>query len=161
MSRHYLIDGYNVVRHPAFSGSGNDERNALLSCIVNRRLCGSINNRVEVFFDGNPPSFGWQSPYSAVHVVFSGDHSADDEIISRVASSARPRSFCVVSADGRIVSAARACGAQIMDPADFLTAGPKKGPHNREKEEQRPVTPVQRERINEELGRLWLKKKEE
>ncbi len=160
MSRHYLIDGYNVARHPAFPGPGNDERNALLSCIVNRRLCGSSNNRVEVFFDGYPPSFGWQSPYTTVQVVFSGERSADDEIISRVASSSRPRSFCVVSADGRITSAARACGAQIMDPADFLAVCHRKGPHNADKEEQRPVSPGQRERINEELSRIWLKEKE-
>ena len=161
MARHYLIDGYNVVRHPAFSGSGADERNALLSLIVNSRLCGSSANRVEVFFDGYPPSFGRQPAHSSIQVVFSGGRSADDEIISRVASSAHPRSFCVVSADGRIISAVRACGAAVMDPADFLAAGPKKGPHNRKTEEQRPVTNCQRERINEELSRLWLKKKKE
>lgn len=160
MSRHYLIDGYNVARHPAFPHSGADERHALLSLIVNARLCGSSNNKIEVFFDGYPPSFGWKQPYSSLQVVFSGERSADDEIIARVASSSRPRSFCVVSADTRITSAAHACGASIMDPVDFLAAGPKKGPHNKEKEEQRPVTPVQRERINEELSRLWLKKKE-
>jgi predicted RNA-binding protein with PIN domain len=161
MSRHYLIDGYNVARHAAFPGSGTDERGDLISLIINSRLCGSSANRVEVFFDGYPPSSGRQSIYPSVQVVFSGERSADDEIISRVSSAAHPRAICVVSADGKIVSAARACGATVIDPRDFLGAGVKKGPPGKDKEEPRPVTTGQRERINEELRKLWLEKKKQ
>lgn len=70
-------------------------------------------------FDG-PEQPGIASRYGLLEVVWSGAHSADDEIARRAA--ARPHDWIVVTDDGELGSRCRELGARV-DPAAFLLAG--------------------------------------
>ena len=164
MSVHYIIDGYNLVRHKALEGGarGTDERRALVRCIIERRLCGSLNNKATVVFDGFPPQ-GLIFPGSAqVDVLFSREETADEKIKQLLESVEHPRSVLVVSNDNQVRFAARSAGARVLKVEEFA-AGAKKfaaaaaGKRHNQSSTKDQISQGAMLAINKELRSLWFK----
>nr|MBP6920898.1 NYN domain-containing protein [Candidatus Omnitrophota bacterium] len=100
MSLHYIVDGYNVVRHASFIVKGHAApAEMLIRCIRDRRLCGSMKNKVTLVFDGYPTMGNPLQPQGECDVVFSQDESADDRIRHMVEHIPNPRIVIVVTDD--------------------------------------------------------------
>ncbi len=54
MSLHYIIDGYNLIKHRSFIPASNihDPRFALIQFLRKKKPCGSPKNKVTIIFDG-------------------------------------------------------------------------------------------------------------
>ncbi len=160
MSLHYIIDGYNVVRHRLFVPvkKSYDERNALVFLLQQGRLAGSARNRITVVFDGYPEANMIEKKEAAVDVVYSRGVSADDTIKKIVDSSGNPKIMVVVSDDREVRFFARGAGARVMSVAEFLSVKKTKTVNRRGEDIELNYSQV--ENINEELRRLWLKRPE-
>ncbi len=164
MSLQYIIDGYNIIHHPAFSRSRPlcaDVRLALIRLIKDNRLCGSRNNAVAVVFDGVCPTGAEQINDQGPRVYFSRAVSADDLIRELVERARNPRIIVVVSDDKQVCFLSRACGARTMGVADFLGQGRSQaaaGQKTRASDAGAPeITHSQMHKVNKELRKLWLK----
>ncbi len=102
------IDGYNVCFTCDLEGDSlEEERNALLSLIGNRSVI--------VVFDA--------PEYSRIHrgkveIVYA-DNTADTYILSEL-ERLTPQRHTLVTADRGLANAARALGAKIIPPDDYL-----------------------------------------
>ncbi|MFA5361943.1 MAG: NYN domain-containing protein [Candidatus Omnitrophota bacterium] len=160
MSLHYVIDGYNVVRHRAFVSAkkSGDERSSLVFRLNRDRLGGSARNRITVVFDGHPEANTAEKEDAVITVVYSRAISADEKIKMIVESSGNPNAMVVVSDDREIRFFARSAGARVMGVEEFLAVkGTKPGKHGDDSESV-DLNYSQREIINEELRKLWLEK---
>jgi predicted RNA-binding protein with PIN domain len=158
MSLHYIVDGYNaLMRSGIFPQKQLKEaRAAFTSYLEHHRPQGSNRNRMTVVFDGASGVTGSQED-QASGVVFTSGESADDKIKQMVEQSARPKDVVVVTDDRDLGIFVRRCGARVMPVCEFL---------NKSVISEMPVSPdkgavniVEREKITEELRRVWLKKK--
>lgn len=158
MSLHYIIDGYNIIKHPAFASkikTLSDVRNALIRFIEENKLCGSLKNKVTVVFDGLPHLLFNRKPGS-YEVIFTKGETADDKIKRLVNDSANPKAVVVVSDDREIAFFIRSLGAKPLGVEEFLKKGSVgKIPKAEPPKPQLSYTAA--EKINEELRRLWLK----
>ncbi len=164
MSRHYLLDGYNIIKQmPALADLRlEDGRAALLRWINAARPQGSVNNKVTVVFDGNPAYFGFQDGGEAL-VVFSQYGSADDEIKAMVDRAVNKKNIVVVSNDKSIVLYARALGAGILSVSQFAGDVFKYGVAGTQSAQVKPGQgvsakniPLQRQdQINKEMRKIW------
>lgn len=116
----WLVDGYNVLHVGVLRGAarggawwGGAGREALLERV--RRFDGG-GAAVEVVFDGPDAGTG-PDPGSPLAVVFAP--SADEWLLRR-ARGARPGEVAVVTADRRLAARARARGARVVSPGEFL-----------------------------------------
>ncbi|OIO36568.1 MAG: hypothetical protein AUJ74_01685 [Candidatus Omnitrophica bacterium CG1_02_44_16] len=166
MSLTYIVDGYNLIkRTPRFD---RDELRAaraeLFSYLECYRPHGSLKNGLVVVFDSKRECFSYQEEHS-FRVVFTQGETADDKIKSIVSQDRQPKEIVVVTDDKQLKLAVRSCGAQVIACAEFL----KKGRSPQEKQARffkdkeldgkSTLSIVQKEKITEELGRIWLKKK--
>ncbi|MDD2703045.1 MAG: NYN domain-containing protein [Candidatus Omnitrophica bacterium] len=162
MSLHYIIDGYNVVRHRAFVSvkKTGDECRALVFLLNRDRLGGSARNRITVVFDGYPGVNVTEKENAAITVLYSRAVSADEKIKKIVESSGNPKVVVVVSDDREVRFFARSAGAKVMGVEEFLAVkGTKPGVHGGDSGSV-DLNYSQREMINEELRKLWLEKNE-
>lgn len=155
MSLHYILDGYNIMRHASYRprGRAKDPRYGLIAHVRDEGLCGSARNTVTVVFDGYPAGFTYED--SRFHAVFSGSAKADDRIKAMVETADRANTI-VVSDDREIAGYARLHGIKVEPVEDFLTR--RRGPAPREDESSKPeLTYDAMNRINRELRDKWLK----
>ena len=168
MSRHFLVDGYNVIRQiPSLDEKSlEDGRAWLIRFIQDNRPQGSPRNSVTVVFDGQEgisfPDFS-----AGVHVVFSRGESADDVIKRSVEEAPSPRDIVLVTDDRDLLYFCRTLGAEIWSVSRFLAQGQKTGERHRTgiarsrspKTEGKTILRVFEDKVNRELKDLWLKKK--
>lgn len=154
MSRHFVVDGYNLIWSTERFGQGTlqDQREKLLKYLERAWPAGSARNSITVVFDGQDDVDGppWRGP---VKVLFSRTGDGDALIKRTVDEAGNPRDIIVVSDDRAIQKWVRASGAKISSCADFLSqAGAPKKSASRI---QSKPTPDNVDRINEELRRIW------
>jgi predicted RNA-binding protein with PIN domain len=159
MSLQYIIDGYNIIKHPQFSQQlskrAKDSRATLLHFIKVHRLAGSSNNKITVVFDGYPDSEGSVNN-TQMKVIFSRNDSADERIKRIVESSGNAKTIVVVSDDKEIKFMTRSLGADCIGVQDFLSRN--KDTRKIIDDSLKPeLTYSQMEEINKELRKLWLK----
>jgi hypothetical protein len=158
MFLHFIIDGYNLVKHRSFKIPSNihDPRFALIQFLRTDKPCGSPKNRVTIVFDGYSGDFSLRD--LEFEVIFSCDSSADERIKKMMESSPSPKSLVVVSDDRQIRDFSRICGVASWGIEEFLNPpgkkeSPRKGDSVKEK-----LSYSAEHKINEELKKLWLKK---
>ena len=166
MSLHYILDGYNVLHQiPQLAAvEVQKQRSELVRFIQTDSPQGSFKNKVTIVFDGYC-SQGFVS--SAVEVIFSQDKSADEKIKSIVAHAQNKKNIIVVTDDREIQYAVRAHAAEVCCVKDFLSRlqlGGNEGKQRKTtKDNQQSVKNISKTlefEINEELKKIWLKKKE-
>jgi len=157
MSLQFVIDGYNIIKHPKFTRTNKkieDARFALLEFIREKKLSGSPKNKVSVVFDGYPDSRhpGYNSKFEA---IFTKKESADERIRRIVEYSGSPKNIVVVSDDREIKYFCRSFGARILGVEEFITRSEKSQPKDDSSKPE--LTYSQMHKINEELRKIWLK----
>ena len=83
MSLQFVIDGYNIIKHPLLASTSRkdkQERLALIELINAHKLTGSPNNRVVIVFDGYPDSEFPERGLKGIDIIFSREQSADERI---------------------------------------------------------------------------------
>ena len=158
MSLHFIIDGYNLLKHRAFSPPPgiHDSRFALIQFLRIEKPCGSPKNKVTIIFDGYSGDFSLSG--LEFEVIFSCEDSADDKIKRIIEIEAAPKCLVVVSDDRQIRDFARLCGVVSLGIEEFLSP-PRKKATGREKDlTKADLSYSQAHKINEELRKLWLKK---
>ena len=159
MSLVYIVDGYNVIK---CSGRFGDKelragREAFFSFLENDRPHGSRANTLIVVFDGSQEVFGLrvEAPFE---VIFTQGETADDMIKRMVSESGNPKSIVVVTDDRDLGRCVRASGAGLMSSGVFLAKGGRlRQPEARDA--TLGLNIVEREKITEELKRIWIKKR--
>lgn len=166
MSLFYIVDGYNLIkRAPLFRDKRLQEaRMGFLSFLERYRPHGSIKNRLAVVFDGSAEVFGYRESYS-FEVIFTKGQTADEKIREMVASFHRPKDVVVVTDDRELAFSVRSQQAKVMSTLLFLNKGKEekgllgKASGGLDAEGKPELNIVLREKITEELSRIWLKKK--
>jgi hypothetical protein len=157
MSLHFIIDGYNLVKHRCFiSPPGiHDRRFALIQFLRINKPCGSQKNKVTVIFDG----YSNDSSLSGLEfeVIFSCEDSADERIKKMIEIDPLPKSLVVISDDRQIRDFSRLCGVASLGIEEFLNPPSKKSGSRKADQEKTPLSYSAAHKINEELKRLWLK----
>lgn len=156
---HYVVDGYNVIRKTPFLDHEKlrDAREALLRFIDTYHPQGSSANKITVVFDAR------ESPCNLTYqcdsrVVFTKGESADDYITSFVDKARNSRTVRIVTDDRQLALDCRSRGAEVVSVRDFIEVPRKKMRARQKKTEGFFELPyAERIKINEELGRLWLK----
>jgi predicted RNA-binding protein with PIN domain len=161
MSLHYVIDGYNVIRHASFEPRGHaGPALSLIQHIRNNRLCGSMKNKVTIVFDGYPTMGNPLQPMSDCEVLFAQDQSADDRIRYLVEHISNPKIVIVVTDDRSVRFHAKAARASVMGVEEFLTAKAASAAAKKERADRTiELSSVDADRINKEFRKLWLKEK--
>ncbi len=157
MSLHYIIDGYNLIKHRSFIPASNihDPRFALILFLRQKKPCGSPKNKVTIIFDGYSGDFSLQE--LEYEVIFSCESSADERIKEIVESAAVARNLVIVSDDRQIRDFARLCGALLLGIEEFLGRGEKKKRVEDNGQSKPDLSYGDTQKINEELRNLWLK----
>jgi predicted RNA-binding protein with PIN domain len=157
MSLQFVIDGYNITKHPLLASTSRrakEERLALVEFINANKLTGSPNNRVAIVFDGYPDSGFSGEGFKGVNIIFSRRQSADEMIKAIVERLAGARNIVVVSDDKDIRFFVRSLGAKVLAVEEFI------GRKDKRRKVPQPLKPElgynQMEGINRELRRLWL-----
>ncbi|MFH0940861.1 MAG: NYN domain-containing protein [Candidatus Omnitrophota bacterium] len=167
MSLTYIVDGYNLIkRTPRFD---HDElrlaRTELFSYLECYRPHGSLKNKLVVVFDSKGDCFAYRELACSFEVVFTRGETADEKIKSIVSQDSQPKEIVVVTDDKQLRLAVRSCGAKVLACSEFLKKGRSpqvkqaKFFNAREFDGKGTLNIVQKEKITEELGRIWLKKK--
>ena len=157
MSLQYIIDGYNLLRHPLVSPASKPSLSPtenLVLFISRRHLTGSEKNTVVIVFDGFASNASVRYP-SCYQILFSQDISADEKIKRLVEVSAMPKRIVVVSDDREIQSACRVYGVRIESIPVFLKIGEIKHGARKRSDENEKANCSDMERINRELRKKW------
>lgn len=152
MSRHFILDGYNVL-HSSRRWSElprEQQRIRFLAFLEERRLTGSERNTVTVVLDGYAANSKTTS-LKFIKIVFSGDRDADSVIKERVTELQNPKDVIVVTNDRGLQAAIRGSGARVMSCEDFFKLDAQKPPRG----QRRKVDASGAASINAELKRLW------
>ncbi|MDP2941159.1 MAG: NYN domain-containing protein [Candidatus Omnitrophota bacterium] len=159
MSLLFVIDGYNVLNHSAFNRKRNASHGpppqAIQSLIREKRLTGSLKNKVILVFDGYPAQGEPAGGYSGINLIYSRKVSADEIIKQIVEESASRGNIVVVSDDKEIKFMARFLRAGHMGVEEFIGAK-ERAPHQEEPLSKPELNYSQAHKINEELKKLWL-----
>ncbi len=150
MSRHYLLDGYNVLyaMREFPKGTWQAKREHLLAFLQKHVLQG--HNALTVVFDSREgPGSTTQTGTTAV--VYTSGETADERIIDMVRVSANPRVMIIVSNDKGIRLMLKGTGAQFMSATDFLKKKDKAAMAFSPSPE-----PSADPAITEELSKKWL-----
>lgn len=158
MSLHFIIDGYNLIRHRSFNFPSriHDPRFALIQFLRVDKPCGSSKNKVTIVFDGYSGDFSLRD--LEFEVIFSCEDSADARIKKILENSPLVKSSVVVSDDRQVRDFARLCGAVSLGIDEFINPPQKKASSRKEDPSKAALSYSQAHKINEELKKLWLKK---
>ncbi|MFZ2938405.1 MAG: NYN domain-containing protein [Candidatus Omnitrophota bacterium] len=161
MSLQYVIDGYNIINHPLFERShkqsGQPALN-IISFIRQKRLTGSLKNKIILVFDGFPQTSSNNCDYGEVSVIFSRKISADEKIKKIVEESLNRKNIIVVSNDREIKCAVNSLGACSMQIEAFVNKKEKNHKPAKKESLKDELNYSQKHDINEELEKAWLKK---
>lgn len=158
MSLHYILDGYNIIKHSDFLSVKilKDARDALIRFIIDKKPCGSNKNNVTVVFDGISDASLSDSENKKIEILFTRSNSADNRIKKIVEEATNPKRIMVVSDDKEIQFFIKSCGARPMSVAEFISKGK---PVIRPKKDLPKIELSFQEvnQINRELAKVWLK----
>ncbi|MFH1397246.1 MAG: NYN domain-containing protein [Candidatus Omnitrophota bacterium] len=160
MSLQYVVDGYNVIRHASFSPSQKikDLKYSLVELIKNKRLCGSLKNKVIIVFDGFPDAGNSLDFRCGFEVRFSRETNADNVIKKMLEKELNPRNTLVVTDDREIKFFIRSLGAKSVSVEEFLKRSEGRGKgRGKENQSKADLNYTQTHEINEELKKIWLK----
>ncbi len=159
MSLLFVIDGYNILNHPGFNRKRNatsvSPAQAIQFLIREKRLTGSLKNKVILVFDGYPAQGEPAGGYSGINLIYSRKVSADEIIKQIVEESTNRGNIVVVSDDKEIKLTARFLRARHMGVEEFIGAK-EKAPRREEPLSKPELNYSQAHKINEELKKLWL-----
>jgi len=149
VSRHYLIDGYNLLYSLPELPPGNWEakRSRLLERLAAEKPFG--NNRATVVFDSREGA-GNQSRLGDIAIVFTAGQTADEWISGHVRRTANPRIVVVVTDDQGLRRLIRGTGAKGLGTAEFWRQA-RPSPRDAVRE-----LPIETDSITEELRKKWL-----
>ncbi len=157
---HYVIDGYNFLKHPCLTRvlKVREPARDLGAFLLRHNLCGSRANSITIVFDGYPSDGRSRYDDGCLTVVYSCEESADDRIKKIVESAAQPRILVIVTDDRQIQSFAKVCGVTIRGIEEFLEKiGKTESALNKKKAAAKPLLNYsQVDKINKELRKLWL-----
>jgi len=162
MSLQFIIDGNNIINHAQFTRINKRIKNrrlALLDLIKIKKLTGSHKNQATVVFDGYPQDFYSPNGKAAgIDVIFSR-HQTADERINKIAEQAKqPLNTVVVSDDRQIRLFAKSLRCRVMAVEEFILPKKNRAPGREGEGLIKPeLNYTQIHKINEELGRIWLK----
>lgn len=168
MSRHFLLDGYNILRQMPGTDelSLEDGRAKLIRFVRDRQPQGSPRNAITIVFDGQEGvcSFDFLGQSG---VIFSKGETADDLIKRMVEESSAPRDIVLVTDDRDLLYFCRTQGAEIWSVARFLAHGEKAAqkagtgiaPRGTSGNDGKTIPKVFEDRVNRELKDVWLKGK--
>jgi len=123
--------------------------------LIRQRKSSSPNNKFWIVFDGYPDQSLDNADKGSIMVIFSRKESADARIMKLVELIPNPKNVVVVSDDKEIGLFARSCRANHESVEDFLSFQDKiTRAKNGIPEEE--ITYTQKQKINEELKKLWL-----
>lgn len=157
MSLHFIIDGYNLIKHRSFIAPAgiHDSRFALIQFLRTEKPCGSPKNKVTIVFDGYSGDFSLRD--IEFEVIFSCDTSADEKIKKMIENAVAPKSLVVVSDDRQIRDFARLSAVATLKIEQFLEPPLKKSGFKKSGQEKTPLSYSATHKINEELKKIWLK----
>jgi predicted RNA-binding protein with PIN domain len=166
MSLVYIVDGYNAIKRSPLFGNKNLQaaRNHFFSYLDQHRPQGSFRNRLIIVFDGSSQVFGFRNAYS-FEVIFTQGETADEKIKEIVDTSPDPKNMVVVTDDKALALSVRSQGAKIMGTQEFLQKkqGSAKSQgrlrRSQEAETKAELNIVQREKITQEMSKIWLNKR--
>jgi predicted RNA-binding protein with PIN domain len=158
MALHYIIDGYNLIKHRSFAARANtrDPRFALIQFLRQEKPCGSLKNKVTIVFDGYSGDFSLRG--LEFEVVFSCEASADEWIKKIVETTQAVKSLIVVSDDRQVRDFSRICGVMTIGIEEFLKSSSKKASVSKDDSSKAQLSYSAAHKINEELKKIWLKK---
>jgi len=160
MSLQYIIDGYNLINHPLFARRSNkkikNQRLALLEFIKSGRLAGSPKNKVIVVFDGYPGLEEECVSNTTVSVVFSRSQTADERIKMITEKFANPKNTITVSDDKELRLCIRSLNGRVQGVEEFIRSK-EAFQESRDDEIKIELSFSQKDRIDQELKKLWLK----
>lgn len=166
MSLCFIVDGYNVLKSsPLFKNRTLQEaRAAFISYVERNRLWGSLRNKLVIVFDGSREIAGIMQAYP-FDIIFTQDETADEKICRLVLAKALPRNIVVVTDDKGLIRLVRPYGVKIMGSQEFLNRSKVKA--NRKLAslgsdadfEKIDLNAVEKEKITEELKKIWVEKK--
>ncbi len=167
MSLCFIVDGYNVLKSSRLfkNRTLQEARAAFISYVERNRLWGSLRNKLIIVFDGSRDVVGVRQAYP-FEIIFTRDETADEKICRLVASKAIPRNVVVVTDDKGLIRLVRPYGVKIMGTEDFLgrskvKVGRKGGMDGSvDNLPKMDLNIVEKEKINEELRKIWIEKKE-
>ena len=159
MSLQYIIDGYNLIKHPLLAAeakSSGSDRRSLLNFIKRNRLTGSPKNKVTVVFDGYPDSREMDTD-SDINIIFSRKISADEKIRKLVEEASNRKSILVVTNDREIQFFVKAAGATVAGIEEFIGINKKESRKAKDDTSQLKLTFSEMQKVNDELRKIWLK----
>ncbi|RJO65692.1 MAG: hypothetical protein C4540_00200 [Candidatus Omnitrophota bacterium] len=160
MSLQYIIDGYNVVKHAAFTPPKHihhKEPELLLAETIRvDKLCGSPRNTALLVFDGYPSGPYQRKPQEEIEVLYSHEESADERIKKLAARAANQKNVVVVSDDREIRFFMQSLGIKVVRVEQFLALKPKRRIAKKEALYKTDLTYSEMAHINKELRKLWL-----
>jgi predicted RNA-binding protein with PIN domain len=122
-----LIDGYNLLHASGVFGKtrgpGGFEasRRALLEALA--RLLGDMRHKATVVFDAAdaPPGLPARGVHEGIQVVFARDYPSADALIEEMIENHNaPTGLTVVSADNRVIAAARRRRAKAVPSGEWF-----------------------------------------
>jgi len=120
-----------------------------------KKLCGSLNNRVWVIFDGYQDRSTDNLDEPNFKVIYSRGESADNRIKKIIELTSNPKNVKVVSDDKEIKFFVKSCKARSVSVEEFLCVKDKLA--SKEAALLKPeITYSQMHKINEELKKIWL-----
>lgn len=167
MSLLYIVDGYNVINRSSLfkNKSLKEARNNFFSYLEHDRPHGSFRNRLIIVFDGSPEVFGCRPNYD-FEIQFTTGETADEKIKEIVSSSPHSKNIVVVTDDKDLGLSIRSYGAKNMSTEEFLNKKSRqkmdrKASLNKEQGcgDKAELNIVQKEKITQELSKIWLKKR--
>ncbi|MBN1595330.1 NYN domain-containing protein [candidate division FCPU426 bacterium] len=127
MSKHVLVDGFNVIRRDAeLSQVERINFYGAQSKLIKRlaRYRRGTTHQITVVYDGgkSPNPFRQKSRQEGIQVVFSARGETADEVILDMISrdAARRSSYLVITADRDLASACRAQRVDVMSSEELL-----------------------------------------
>ena len=124
MSKHVIIDGYNLLgaSSPGSLGSDLDVESARESLLQDLATYQQrVRHRITVVFDAwrQPGGTQYHEHRAGVTVIFSKQGEQADQVIQRMVRS-KSEASVVVSSDHEIIDTARAHGAMVLRSQEFL-----------------------------------------
>lgn len=159
MSLRFVIDGYNIIKHPLVAPEPKKTKDPcffLIDLIRFNNLTGSPNNNVIIVFDGYPDRNRIISRPQGIQIIFSGKQSADDYIRAIVERAGGGKNTVVVSDDKQIQLSARFFRAQVLGVEEFIRHKERKIKKAASIGLKPEITYAQMHSINMELRKLWL-----
>lgn len=158
MSLRFIIDGYNLLKHPLVAPEtkkAKDPGAAIVNLIKFNNLSGSANNNVIIVFDGYPGGETVCCRAQNFQVVFSEEQSADDRI-RQILEKSGGKNTLVVSDDNQVRLCARLFKARDLPIKEFIRHKEAKLRKSASAALKPEVTYAQMHKINTELRKLWL-----